>query len=162
MFSSRSLLVAVATLCACGSSQVPDVARYQHLTQQLTATVVSHRDAGSRTATLSDCRAEQGTYDGQARALVGEMMSISGGMDSCMMGFGDAASADFHSTCVSMQSALDTHVQRACPASDLSQGWAETQRHCDEMAAYLQREESHQNTLRGMMGGGMSGGSCHP
>jgi hypothetical protein len=145
-------------LCACGTSQAPDLASYQELTQQLTVAVESHRVVGSAIVTLETCATEHGSYDGAARALVNRMASMSGDLDHCMMDLGDTAGAEFHTRCASMVSELDRHAAMACQSAKLSQDWAETERHCAAMEALLQQDVSGEHTLSGMMSSAMMSG----
>ena len=161
--SLKHLLLAAAALGAgCGSSTSAGLAEYSQLTLQLSSAVAAHRDAGTSVSSVSDCTSEHANYDGHARPLVEQMLSISGQMDSCMMGLGNAALANFQRTCRSMISELDSHAQKACQSSTMSQDWSETVRDCDAMDAFIQREQSGEDTMSNMMRGMMTSGACHP
>ena len=164
MITKHSSLFVAALVAACGSSTsttAPDVVAYKQLAQQLEVSVSSYRDAGTSVPTVTDCMSVHNNYDSHVRPLVHQMLSMSTGMDNCMIGFGDSTDANFQATCDSMVSELDHHAQTACQSSTLSQDWAETQRHCDAMDSFVQHELSGEGTLAGMMDGMMSGTTCH-
>lgn len=158
---TRSFIIAVtlaATACG-GSSHMGatsgQVAQFDQLGQQMTATVDAYRASATAASTPGTCSSTEAGYRAQMGPMLTHMGQMSGPMDDAMKQMGHAGTADMMCGAHSLEAEFTRHEAVACGSADMAANHAEANHHADVMKEMLDHQRARAAQLGSAMG--MSG-----
>lgn len=155
-----ALLPLALTLAACGGStsglNSAEIQAFNTAAQGVATAALSYGTQAGAMTSPATCATAQGSYDAQARPLVGQMQGMGAGMDAMMGSMGHMDADDMGCGADAMMTELDRHQAAACVSTtDMTPNKAEAQQHVATMTQWASHQMGRSHDLASMAGMGM-------